>query len=194
MDDRPSITLYSQSDIIEQTWKVDTSFDISSGDEEKSVDCYADMDVSVTDHGDAGAMLESYTIVSPSSGAETTYAARLLLDSDLDGATIRVQDKNTSYSLVDLANYPINYSALKGAPNLLSSTYSQIGIYTKGYGSGQNRGSINSIAFHYVDKNTALNDINNEKWFYVNSSGTLTSFTPNLNNETFTPLKILTTN
>ena len=192
MDDRPSITLISQSDITEQTWKVDTSFDISSSDEEKSVVCYADMDVSVTGYGEAGAMLESYTTVSPSSGAETTYAARLLLDSDLDGATIRVQDKNTSYSLVDLANYPINYLALKGAPNPF--TYSQIGIYTKEYGSGQNRGSINSIAFHYVDKNTALNKINNEKWFYVNSSGTLTSFTPNLNNETFTPLKILTTN
>ena len=193
MDDRPSITLYSRSGTAEQTWKVDTLFDIpSSDDEEKSGECFADMDISTRDQGEAGAMLESYTIVSPSSGAETTYAARLLLDSDLDGATIRVQDENTSYSLVDLANYPINYSALKGAPN--PSTYSQIGIYTKGYGSGQNRGSINSIAFHYVDKNTALNDINNEKWFYVNSSGTLASFTPNLNNETFTPLKILTTN
>lgn len=193
MDDRPSITLYSRSGTAEQTWKVDTLFDIpSSDDEEKSGECFADMDISTRDQGEAGVMLESYTIVSPSSGAETTYAARLLLDSDLDGATIRVQDKNTSYSLVDLANYPINYSALKGAPNPF--TYSQIGFYTKEYGSGQNRGVINSIAFHYVDKNIAMHDINNEKWFYVNSSGTLTSFTPNLNNETFTPLKTLTTN
>lgn len=144
------------------------------------------------DHGKSAVVLESRTRVSPSSGTEATYASRLLLESDLDGATIRVQDKNTSYSLVDLANYPINYSALKGAPNPF--TYSQIGFYTKEYGSGQNRGVINSIAFHYVDKNIAMHDINNEKWFYVNSSGTLTSFTPNLNNETFTPLKTLTTN
>ena len=132
MDDRPSITLYSQSGIIEQTWKVDTSFDISSSDEEKSVDCYADMDVSATDHGDAGVILESYTTVSPSSGAETTYAARLFLDSALDGATIRVQDKNTSYSLVDLANYPIKWASIANKP----SNRDDSGVYLFKYTSG----------------------------------------------------------
>ena len=133
MDDRPSITLYAKSGIKSQNWKVDTLFDIpSSDDEEESGECFADMDISTRDQGEAGVMLESYSIVSPSSGAETTYAARLLLDSDLGSATIRVQDKNTSYSLVDLANYPIKWASIANKP----SNGDDSGVYLFKYTSG----------------------------------------------------------
>ena len=117
MDDRPSITLYAKSDIESQTWEIDALYDIPSGDEDTSVECRPYVDISTRDHGESGVTLESRTNVSPSSGTEKTYASRLLLESDPNSATIRVQDENTSYDLVNLADYPIKWASIANKPS-----------------------------------------------------------------------------
>ena len=132
MKGRPSITLFAGSDTEIQNWKINASYDISSGDEDTSVVCRPYVEITTMDHGKSAVVLESRTRVSPSSGTEATYASRLLLESDLDGATIRVQDKNTSYSLVDLANYPIKWASIANKP----SNGDDSGVYLFKYTSG----------------------------------------------------------
>lgn len=102
---------------------------------------------------------------------------------------IQVNDQNTG-GVKTLDNYPINWSAITGAPIFYtdSDTYSNLGIYKKTDYTGK---GISSIACRFVDFSDGSTTT---KYFYLNSSGSWVSFSPSntgVESTLFVPLSLL---
>lgn len=120
------------------------------------------IEVNQTSHVEEGWSFGGY--INISSG----YGLRLISS----GAAIKIRDQQTN-GVKNLADYPINYSAINGKPSFNLISYENIGYYEHTSYTGEKTTSLACKFFQKTQSGTTTT-----KYFYLNSGGTWTSFTP----------------
>lgn len=106
----------------------------------------------------------------------------------LHGGSICTKDKNTNNKEVDLANYPIKWTAIDGKPNLNMNSYANIGWYSETTMTSDET-NYSSLAACFIERNLSTGEMS-KQYFYLSKGGTWIKFTPGTN-PTFTPIRAL---
>ena len=110
---------------------------------------------------------------------------QMSLTADSADCSIKLSTKETNYNEVSLADYPINWSAIKNKPTLTLAKRTVLGIYNTTTILAEETG-IASLAACYIETDTVSGETT-KYYFYLNKGGTWSKFTPSTS-EAFTPL------